>query len=430
MTSTRTWTATLLVVSSVCNAGFSATPSNEEQLWLEMVNRFRANPTAELDLLANYTEPNGNTFASPASDDVFVDGALRAFSVDAAVLRQQFNALTAAPPLAWSEALNDSATYYSGVMSYADRQSHTLDGLTLRQRIEQNSSYDFTGSWSIGENIFGFTQNVFQGHAGFVIDWGNTPTGIQNPPGHRDSLINPSFREIGIAMEPAMDTAVNLGPFVVTQHLAFDSPDGPFLTGVAYHDDVIDDDFYSVGEGIDGLMIEVFEAGSTNLVTSMMTWPSGGYTVELDANVYDVRFTSDEISETFLDVDLTSGQNVKLDLINPSSVMMVPGDANGDGQVDAADLNILAINWQKMVTGGPAEGDFNASGTVDAADLNELALNWQFGVPTDEMSLSFDFSQALSAAHGDHRSTIVIPQPATWVMLTPMLAIWRRRQSQ
>ena len=53
----------------------------------------------------------------------------------------------------------------------------------------------------------------------------------------------------------------------------------------------------------------------------------------------------------------------------------VPGDANFDGLFDAADLNILALNWQKP--GDWQQGDFSRDGFVDATDLNSLALNWQ-----------------------------------------------------
>ena len=60
--------------------------------------------------------------------------------------------------------------------------------------------------------------------------------------------------------------------------------------------------------------------------------------------------------------------------------MGVPGDANGDGKVDAADLNIVGGNWRMVVAGGIADGDFDENGIVDAADLNTLGGNWQFGV--------------------------------------------------
>ena len=56
-----------------------------------------------------------------------------------------------------------------------------------------------------------------------------------------------------------------------------------------------------------------------------------------------------------------------------------PGDADGDSFVDATDLNILAVNWHKPVTGGISDADFDESGFVNATDLNILALNWHKG---------------------------------------------------
>ena len=53
------------------------------------------------------------------------------------------------------------------------------------------------------------------------------------------------------------------------------------------------------------------------------------------------------------------------------------GDLNGDLFVNAADLNRLALNWQKPVTGGLVDADINGNGIVDAGDLNAIALNWQ-----------------------------------------------------
>jgi hypothetical protein len=49
----------------------------------------------------------------------------------------------------------------------------------------------------------------------------------------------------------------------------------------------------------------------------------------------------------------------------------VPGDLNGDGQVNAADLAILLGQW-----GSPGTADFNGDGTVGAADLAFLLASW------------------------------------------------------
>ena len=56
---------------------------------------------------------------------------------------------------------------------------------------------------------------------------------------------------------------------------------------------------------------------------------------------------------------------------------VLPGDPTGDGKVDAADLNLLALAWQQMNTPEARAADLTGDGKVDAADLNQLALNWQ-----------------------------------------------------
>ena len=57
------------------------------------------------------------------------------------------------------------------------------------------------------------------------------------------------------------------------------------------------------------------------------------------------------------------------------------GDANLDGAVNSADLNILALSWQQVDTPRWSAGDFNADGSVNSNDLNELALSWQQSIP-------------------------------------------------
>ncbi len=58
------------------------------------------------------------------------------------------------------------------------------------------------------------------------------------------------------------------------------------------------------------------------------------------------------------------------------------GDANLDGIVDATDLNQVGLHWQQTgPTLGWAQGDFDCNGTVNAADLNQLGINWQSVAP-------------------------------------------------
>jgi RHS repeat-associated protein len=74
------------------------------------------------------------------------------------------------------------------------------------------------------------------------------------------------------------------------------------------------------------------------------------------------------------------GLQVIAQKVNGSGAVAIPGDATGDGSVDAFDLNVMASHWQAPTTGTDAEkfaqGDFNLDGMVDAFDLNVLAANW------------------------------------------------------
>jgi len=54
----------------------------------------------------------------------------------------------------------------------------------------------------------------------------------------------------------------------------------------------------------------------------------------------------------------------------------IPGDLNGDGVVDGADLGILLNSWGPCRDGNPCLGDLNGDGAIDGADLGILLNNW------------------------------------------------------
>ncbi len=60
----------------------------------------------------------------------------------------------------------------------------------------------------------------------------------------------------------------------------------------------------------------------------------------------------------------------------------VPGDANDDGLVNLADLQILGDNWQSN-SASWSEADFTGDGVVNLADLQILGDNWGYGVGPD-----------------------------------------------
>jgi hypothetical protein len=74
------------------------------------------------------------------------------------------------------------------------------------------------------------------------------------------------------------------------------------------------------------------------------------------------------------------------------SILLLPGDANGDGRVDVGDLGILAANY-----GGSGktreQGDFNGDGVVDVGDLGILAAHYGEGADRT-VDFNADYSKA------------------------------------
>lgn len=300
----------------------AADPTADQQYWLELVNRFRAAPQAELDKLVNMSSPG--VWDNPRSDDASIAYALSYFGTSAADLVAQFGSLSSAPPLAWSSILNNSATTYSNLMVTNDQQSHYLDGYThIEDRLIANG---YSSQWlEAGENLFAQTQNVQHGHAGFVIDWGDgngaSPgfgNGIQNPAGHRDVLLNPLLKEVGIGFQSIAIPGSNVyasGPIVATQHFGSryraDGLGGYFadaiLTGSVYQDTISADLFYTPGEGLAGVAVDVYSDVTGLIVASGFTNSAGGFNIELigltDGIVYWVEAPSTGLGRQYFTLD-------------------------------------------------------------------------------------------------------------------------------
>ncbi|MFO1482973.1 MAG: CAP domain-containing protein [Verrucomicrobiaceae bacterium] len=288
------WLCAALLAAGQGSLVNAADPTAEQQYMLELTNRFRSDPQTELSKLVNFSSPG--VWDTPKSDDAYIANALNFFGTSASDLATQFSVLTAAPPVAWNDALNNSATTYSNLMVSNDQQSHTLDGLSLADRIQTGG---YSANWlEAGENLFATTQTIIHGHAGFVIDWGDgnggSPgygNGIQNPAGHREVLLDSLFKEVGIGFQDIAIPGGNLnvtGPYVVTQHFAtqyrFDGANyfaDAILTGSVYQDTIAADLFYTPGEGLAGEAINVYEDATGILVASGFSNSAGGFNIAL-----------------------------------------------------------------------------------------------------------------------------------------------------
>ena len=99
-------------------------------------------------------------------------------------------------------------------MSQDDQQSHQLPGEPDFGTRDQNAGYTAASG---GENVYAFALETFDAYAGFAIDWGNSPGGMQSPPGHRQNMMDSSFRDIGIGLVDGGGSGKTTGPLLVTQ---------------------------------------------------------------------------------------------------------------------------------------------------------------------------------------------------------------------
>lgn len=347
-------------------------PSSHAQQYLEYINRARADALVEANRLANETD----------SDIV---SAYSFFGIDTQDIVDQFtwyvnNGAIAqeAQPLSFNAALNTAAELHTQDMFDEVFQGHNsssnppapfMPGDSLSARVNA-VGYSWTG---LGENVFSFADSVTHGHAGFDVDWGSTTNtssqwynpafngqGMQNPAGHRLSIHNGSFKEVGIGVVNGTNTngATTVGPQLVTQD--FGNPgNATFVTGVVF-DDLNGNSFYDIGEGVSGVRVDV--DGSAFYAISS---DSGGYSIPVDGGgTYDVSFAGGGFAPFNASTTSISGENVKVDYI----LSFLSADFERDGDVDDNDLAIWEASYAT-----DAGADANGDGLSDGLDF----LIWQ-----------------------------------------------------
>ncbi len=289
------------------------TPTAEEQLTLELINRLRADPDGE--------------FARLTGPEILpeIQNALDFFGVDLSSLESSLGAFNSEAPLAWNGALALAASRHNDEMIAADTQSHQLPGEAgLGARL---TDAGYTNWVAIGENIFAYARSAVHAHAAFTVDWGydaedfdsngnrysdwqTRGDGIQDPAGHLLNLMNPNFTEIGIAITAESDSSTDVGPLVITHDLGTRSNYSAQFLGVVI-DDLDNDDFYDIGEGMGGVTVTLEGTSQTYTTT---TWDSGGWQIAVPAGSYEITFSGGGLAGTIV-VNATLGpENVKVDV--------------------------------------------------------------------------------------------------------------------
>ena len=273
-------------------------PTNDEQYYLELINRARANPTAEGIRLATTT-------------DTQVLGAYASFGVNLVLMQAQFALIPAQPPLSMNAVLTTAARAHSQNMLQNNYQGHNGPDGSLSTRLQSYTSG--ANGWSIGENVYAYSKSVWYGHAAFQVDWGGSVAtgGMQSPPGHRNNIHSATFREVGIGVVLGSNGGSGgVGPQLVTQDFGTRGGLLPFVTGVVYRD-LNGNGFYNPGEGVGGVTVNV-----SNSSYHAVTANSGGYSVPVPGNgSYTVSFSGGSVPTHQQSVTVIGSQNVKADYL-------------------------------------------------------------------------------------------------------------------
>jgi hypothetical protein len=283
-------------VESVASVEVSATPSAidlskqptaQEVLVMELVNRARANPEAE-----------ATRYGIGLNDGV------------------TGTAITATPkqPLAHNVLLTDAARTHSQWMLDADIFSHTGNNDSTPSARMSAAGFMFTGSWMSGENI------AWGGTTASSINLTNYALvlheGLFKSPGHRVNILEANFRELGIGQKQGyfMSNGTHYLSSMLTQNFAR-SGSRYYLTGVVYND-INNNEFYDVGEGLSG----------TNISFNGVTYPvyaTGAYSIPVSNGTYNLTITGDDLgSAVYRTVQITNA-NIKVDIFKTSNGIKV-----------------------------------------------------------------------------------------------------------
>lgn len=292
-------------------------PTALEQELMEYVNRARLDPQGEFDAIVS--DAGSQTGVTP-----LITAALQYFGVDLASFQSQLSALDPVAPLAWSGALAVASEGHNEQMIQFDQQSHRLpDEGSLSERILDAG---YSTNWSrVGENVFAYGEDNAYNHAAFFVDWGyddadingsslvsnwqSVGDGIQDPAGHRNTILSDDMTELGISILSEGDSSTSVGPFVVTQNFASRWDYTAQLLGVVI-DDADGDAFYDVGEGMGGVTVTVSGNGTT---LTTQTWSSGGYQIELIPGTYTVTFSGGGLEGVVTEEITMGSENLKVD---------------------------------------------------------------------------------------------------------------------
>lgn len=295
-----------------------AIASNLEQYMLELVNRARLDPLGEAARFG-LTDLNQNLAAGNISS---------------------------APkdPLAANNQAINASRDHSNWMLANDIFDHSevagtpgFSGATPGARMVA-TGFGAAGSFGWGENI------AWQGTTGSIDSVGFVASQHQAlflSAGHRTNTLDPGWVELGIGQVEGQFTSGGtiFNASMITQNYGTIGARQNFLTGVVYNDTVTADQFYTPGEGRSGVTVSVSSGGSVT------TSGAGGFDLAGLSGLRTVTFSGGGIAAPMSVAVELGGGNVKVDLINGSTV-----HASGSATLGANAHNLVLLG--DATTGG------------------------------------------------------------------------------
>lgn len=293
-----------------------------EQLFLELVNRARANPVAEAELYGiplNSGLPPNTISTSPK------------------------------PPLAPHPMLLEAARAHSKDMLDRGFFDHVNpDGQNPRDRARARG---YTGS--VGENIVdagsvdirepNFEAKVYYAHY-LLFD----------SPGHRRNLLLPSYNEAGFGLDLRQTVSGPWHYIDVMGTQKFGTTSGKrYITGVIFDDLVIGDALYDVGEGVSDVVIRARASNGQNY--EVPSGASGGYAIAVPDGSYTVSVFRDGIEISPRRTVSVASQNVKVDfVVHPRDArILLSIDKNRFDENDGQNAALLRIERSGLPTSAP-----------------------------------------------------------------------------
>lgn len=242
--------------------GQHPSPAEQQMVWL--MNRARANPTAEGIFLTNTGDPT-------------TVEAMAVYHVDQARMKAEFAAIPPAPPTTFDRRLYEASRKHALYMISVDTQTHDT----------QNALLNASGfAWASAMlSVFAYCDNGLMAHAGLNIDYGGPDSegGMQVNRGHRVAIMSylagtKNLSSVGLALVPENNDATEVGPLVFSGSYA-SAKEGAadeynrFVVGTVWNDRN-KNKMYDEGEGLSGVRVQL-DHGNYFAVTGL----AGGFSI-------------------------------------------------------------------------------------------------------------------------------------------------------